>query len=150
LDGGPKDTTVYYSPQSCSSELSPQSLSPSHTHPAVIHGSLRSLDRHSNSSQSHAATYTKLLSIRLLDRKTNAITFSASIKTRVSYKFSCKFRLSFITGSIARSATRRFFLIYSDADFEVFRPAGATRCTDCGEIWHLLLRAKFNPNRCNT
>jgi len=29
-------------------------------------------------------------------------------------------------GSIARSATRRY-LIYSEANFEVFRPAGATR-----------------------
>ena len=38
------------------------------------------------------------------------------------------------TGSIARSATRRY-LIYSKADFEVFRPAGATRCTDWGEIY---------------
>ena len=27
------------------------------------------------------------------------------------------------------------YLIYSEADFEVFRPAGATRCTDWGEIW---------------
>jgi len=59
-----------------------------------------------------------------------------------------------ITGSIARSATRRY-LIYSEADFEVFRPAGATRCTDWGEIWpgggdrRSLLRAKFHPNRCN-
>ena len=34
-----------------------------------------------------------------------------------------------ITGSIARSASRRY-LIYSEADFEVFRPARATRCTD--------------------
>ena len=34
-----------------------------------------------------------------------------------------------ITGSVARSATRRY-LIYSEADFKVFRPAGATRCTD--------------------
>ena len=34
-----------------------------------------------------------------------------------------------ITGSIARSASRRY-LIYSEADFEVFRSAGATRCTD--------------------
>ena len=33
------------------------------------------------------------------------------------------------TGSIARSASRRY-LIYSEADFEVFCPAGATRCTD--------------------
>ena len=42
-------------------------------------------------------------------------------------------KLSFVTGSIARSATRRY-LIYSGADFEVFRPTGATRCTDWGEI----------------
>ena len=28
------------------------------------------------------------------------------------------------------------YLVYSEADFEVFRPAGATRCTDAGEIWH--------------
>ena len=40
-----------------------------------------------------------------------------------------------ITGSIARSARRRY-LIYSEADFEVFRPARATRCTNGGEIWH--------------
>jgi len=39
-----------------------------------------------------------------------------------------------ITGSIARSARRRY-LIYSEADFEVFRPAGATRCIDGSEIW---------------
>jgi len=40
-----------------------------------------------------------------------------------------------ITGSIARSAKRRY-LSYSEADFEVFRPTGAIRCTDGGEIWH--------------
>ena len=28
------------------------------------------------------------------------------------------------------------YLIYSEANFEVFLPAGATRCTDGGEIWH--------------
>jgi len=39
------------------------------------------------------------------------------------------------TGSIARKVSRRY-LIYSEADFEVFRPAGATRCTDGSEIWH--------------
>ena len=48
------------------------------------------------------------------------------------------------TGSIARSASRRY-LIYSEADFEVFRSAGATRCTDGCEIWHGLLHAKFHP-----
>ena len=41
-----------------------------------------------------------------------------------------------ITGSIARSASRRY-LIYSEADLEVFRPEGETRCTDGGEIWHV-------------
>ena len=40
-----------------------------------------------------------------------------------------------ITGSIAQSATCRY-LIYSEADFEVFHPAGGTRCTDGGQIWH--------------
>ena len=39
-----------------------------------------------------------------------------------------------LTGSIARSASRRY-LVYSEADFEVFRPAGTTRCIDGGEIW---------------
>jgi len=28
------------------------------------------------------------------------------------------------------------YLVYSEADFEVFRPAGATLCTNGGEIWH--------------
>ena len=28
------------------------------------------------------------------------------------------------------------YLVYSEADFEVFCPAGATCCTDVGEIWH--------------
>jgi len=40
-----------------------------------------------------------------------------------------------ITGSIARSAKHRY-VSYSYADFEGFRPAGATRCTDGREIWH--------------
>jgi len=44
-----------------------------------------------------------------------------------------------IADSIARSAKRRY-ISYSEADFEVFRPAGATRCTDLG--WIL-------PRRCN-
>jgi len=46
------------------------------------------------------------------------------------HKYSIDYREMIIfTGSIARNATRRY-LIYSQADFEVFRPAGATRCTD--------------------
>jgi len=43
-------------------------------------------------------------------------------------------RRTVITGSIARSAKRQY-LSYSEADFEVFRPAGATRYTDGGDIW---------------
>ena len=37
--------------------------------------------------------------------------------------------LCIFTGSIARSAKRRY-LSYSEADFRVFRLAGATRCMD--------------------
>jgi len=48
------------------------------------------------------------------------------------------------TGSIARCAKRRY--LSSKADFKVFRPAGATRCTDGGEIWHGGgEHAKFHP-----
>ena len=52
----------------------------------------------------------------------------------------------FVIGIIARSATRRC-LIYSEADFEVFRPAGATRCTDGGEIWRGGGDRRFPPPR---
>ena len=42
------------------------------------------------------------------------------------------------------------YLIYSEADFEVFRPLGATPCTDGGEIWHGGGdRAKFHHHQCN-
>jgi len=43
------------------------------------------------------------------------------------------------------------YLVYSEADFEGFRPAGATRCTDGGEIWHGggAIHATFHPHRCN-
>ena len=40
-----------------------------------------------------------------------------------------------ITGSIVRSATRRY-LSYPEFNFEVFHPARATHCTDGGKIWH--------------
>jgi len=42
--------------------------------------------------------------------------------------------LCIVTGSIAHSASGRY-LVYSETDVEVFRPAGATRCTDGGKIW---------------
>jgi len=51
-----------------------------------------------------------------------------------------------------RAAQACRYLVYSEADFEVFRPAGVTRCTDGSEIWHgggPVLHAKFHPHRCN-
>ena len=48
-----------------------------------------------------------------------------------------------------REAQTCRYVVYSEANFEVFRPAGATRCTDGGEIWHGGVRAKFHPHRCN-
>jgi len=41
--------------------------------------------------------------------------------------------VNIVTGSIARSAKHRY-LSNSEADFEVLRPAGLTRCTDGGEM----------------
>jgi len=41
--------------------------------------------------------------------------------------------VNIVTGSIAQSAKRRYSS-NSEADFEVFRPTGARRCTDWGEI----------------
>jgi len=41
----------------------------------------------------------------------------------------CQITLTTCYRHIARSARRRY-LSYAEADFEVFRPAGATRCTD--------------------
>ena len=47
---------------------------------------------------------------------------------------------------------KRRYLSYSEANFEVFRPAGVTHCTDEGKIWRGgggPLHAKFHPHRCN-
>jgi len=64
------------------------------------------------------------------------------------------FSLLFFTGSIARSASRRY-LIYSEADFEVFRPQGR-QVAPMGVKYGVeegtvgpLLHAKFHPHRCN-
>jgi len=59
-----------------------------------------------------------------------------------------------LSGSMARSAKRRY-INYSEANFKVFRPAGATRCTDGGEIWREGVDLKsiparqISPYRCN-
>ena len=59
-----------------------------------------------------------------------------SLDARRSERMKCDvFSLFFITGRICRRQLCRYF-VYSRADFGVFRPAGATRCTDQGEIWH--------------
>ena len=42
---------------------------------------------------------------------------------------------SLLPAALREAQTCRY-LVYSEANFEVFRPAGATRCTDGGEIWH--------------
>jgi len=95
----------------------------------------------------------------------------------VSCTFVSSLRQCLFTGSIPRSASRRY-LVYSEADFEVFHPSGTTRCTNVGEIRHgggdlrwrfvaaatswsdriglrwrrrdfdPLLHAKFHPHRC--
>ena len=78
---------------------------------------------------------------------------SDAVLTVTSSVFVCTI-LTLFTGSIARSATRRY-LVYSEANFEVFRPAGATRCTDGVKFGTdegtkgRLLHAKFHPHRCN-
>ena len=43
--------------------------------------------------------------------------------------------LGSLPAALRAAQTCRYF-VYSEADFEIFRPAGATRCTDGGEIWH--------------
>ena len=49
---------------------------------------------------------------------------------------SCGFVSSILLPAALRAAQTCRYFVYSEADFEVFRPAGATRCTDGGEIWH--------------
>jgi len=49
----------------------------------------------------------------------------------------------FLPAALRAAQTCRY-LVYSEADFEVFRPAGATRCTDGGEVWHAAM-PNFTP-----
>jgi len=63
-------------------------------------------------------------------------------------------RRRLLPAALRAAQTCRYF-VYSEADFEVFRPAGATRCTDEvkfgmeegteGPLHH----AKFHLHRCN-
>ena len=60
----------------------------------------------------------------------------------------------FLPAALRAAQTCRYF-VYSEADFEVFRPAGVTRCTDGGEIWHgggdrrSPPPCQISPHRCN-
>ena len=63
-------------------------------------------------------------------------TGSADVVTFSDYTLNHKKRdISFLPAALREAQTCRY-LVYSEANFEVFRPAGATRCTDGGEIWH--------------
>ena len=81
-----------------------------------------------------------------------------------SVRLPAKFRLDRFVLSSSGGKKRQFlpaalhaaqacwYLIYSESDFEVFRPAGATRCTDGGEIWHregAPPPCQISPHRCN-
>ena len=77
-----------------------------------------------------AGTNVFILRSLLVDR--GCTTKQTSMFPGVRIQTQTNIMFSVFAGSIARSANCRY-LIYSEADFEVFRPAGATR-TDGGEI----------------
>ena len=56
----------------------------------------------------------------------------AAVRMREKTRFRVGF---FLLPAALREAQTCRYLVYSEANFEVFRPAGATRCTDGGEIW---------------
>jgi len=56
--------------------------------------------------------------------------------------------VNIFTGSIARSAKRRY-LSKTEADFEVFRRTGATRCIDGAEIANWLQKMQPEMEICN-
>jgi len=65
----------------------------------------------------------------------------------ISLSSSCYITVVLIASSIACSTTRQY-LSYSKADFEVFHPAGATRCTD-GEDQRSPPPYQISPHWCN-
>jgi len=64
-------------------------------------------------------------------RSISSILGSVVTRTRNVSEYLLVLALCLVTGNIASSASRRY-LVYSEADFEVFRPAGATHCADGG------------------
>ena len=57
--------------------------------------------------------------------------------------------LVYLLAALREAQTCRY-LVYSEANFEVFRPAGATRCTDGGEIWRGGGDRNFTPTGATT
>jgi len=51
--------------------------------------------------------------------------------SRISLAAGTAKNIEFLPAAL-RAAQICWYLVYSEADFEVFRPAGATRCTDGG------------------
>jgi len=90
----------------------------------------------------------------LLQPMVYALDFTKCLYILQSHYWSVFTVKSFLPAALRAAQTCRY-LVYSEADFKVFRPAGARRCTDWGEIWRgggdlgPLLHAKFHPHRCN-
>ena len=84
-------------------------------------------------------------------KETTGQKYNAAFATQGGHKksFSANIIIMLLPAAL-RGAQICRYLVYSEADFEVFRPAGATRCTNGGEIWQGgLLHAKFHPHQCN-
>jgi len=58
-----------------------------------------------------------------------------------------KLQFTFITGNTTHSA-KRWYLSYSEADFEVFSPRRGDTLYGWGEIWRGGGHAKFHPHPC--
>jgi len=65
-----------------------------------------------------------------------------------SFTFHRRLITPLITGGIARSAKHRY-ISYAEDDFEAFRPAGATCCTEGGEIWPIYMTRNMFYLYCN-
>ena len=68
------------------------------------------------------------------------------IECKFIHRFICanKFIMNIYRQDLPEGQLCRYF-VYSRADFEVFRPAGATRCTDQGQIWQGGVHRRSDP-----
>jgi len=58
-----------------------------------------------------------------------------NVRTRTSMRGAKRVTFVIIGNIACSSKWLMMYLIYSEGDFEVFRPAGAMHCTDQSEIW---------------